>query len=95
MNETKKARAFPKDRTDFKNVETHILKNSIPDERVLRPRVNRIDDLNKLADEIKSTPTAIVNFLVDVGLECFEKSIPKLKDEIKKNVAKKIKGLLK
>lgn len=82
-------------RTNFENVEIHIPKNSIPDDRVLRPRVNRIDDLNKLADDLKSTPTAIVNFLVDVGLECFERSIPILKDEIKKNVSKKLSKLLK
>lgn len=88
-------KVIDKQRSDFSNVETHILKNSIPEDRVLRPRVNRIDDLNKLADEIKSTPTAIVNFLVDVGLECFERSLPKLKEEIKKNVSKKISKILK
>ena len=83
------------DRKNFEHVETKINHNAIPDDRVLRPRVNRIDDLNKLADEIKSTPTAIVNFLVDVGLECFERSIPKLKDEIRKKVSKKINLLIK
>ena len=88
-------KVIEKQRTDFSKVETHILKNPIPDDRVLRPRVNRIDDLNKLADEIKSTPTAIVNFLVDVGLECFERSLPKLKEEIKKNVSKRISKILK
>jgi len=95
MNSDKEKRADPKPRTDFKNVAINIPKSPIPDDRVLRPRVNRIDDLNKLADEIKSTPTAIVNFFIDVGLECFERSLPKLKDAIKKNVDKKIKGLLK
>lgn len=95
MNLDKEKRADPKPRTDFKNVEIKINRNSIPDDRVLRPRVNRIDDLNKLADEIKSTPTAIVNFLVDVGLECFERTLPKLKEEIKKDVSKKLVKLLK
>ena len=94
MSNTKKER-YVKDRTNFKNVATEIKATAIPEERVLRPRVNRIDDLNKLADEIKSTPTAIVNFLIDVGLECFERSIPKLKDEIKKNAERKMRGLLK
>jgi hypothetical protein len=84
-----------RDRTDFKNVEIKIPKNPIPEDRVLRPRVNRIDDINRLADEIKSTPTAIVNFLIDVGLECFERTLPKLKDEIKKTAEKKISKLLK
>jgi hypothetical protein len=93
LDETK--RADPKPRKDFKNVAIKLPKNSIPEEVVLRPRVNRVDDLNKLADELKSTPTAIVNFLVDVGLECFERSIPRLKDEVKKRVSKKLTKLLK
>ena len=94
MSNTKKER-YVKDRTDFKNVTINIPTNPIPEDRVLRPRVNRIDDINRLADEIKSTPTAIVNFLVDVGLECFERAIPKLKDEIKKSAANKLKKFLK
>lgn len=95
MNLDKEKKADPKPRTDFKNVAINIPKNPIPDDRVLRPRVNRIDDLNKLADEIKSTPTAIVNFLVDVGLECFERAIPKLKDEVRKAATKKLEKFLK
>lgn len=95
MNLDKEKRVDPKPRKTFKNVAINIPKNSIPDDVVLRPRVNRVDDLNKLADELKSTPTAIVNFLVDVGLECFERSIPKLKDEVKKQVSKKLTKLLK
>ena len=95
MNLDKEKKAAPKLRKTFKNVEINIPKNSINDDVVLRPRVNRVDDLNKLADELKSTPTAIVNFLVDVGLECFERSIPKLKDEVKKQVSKKLTKLLK
>jgi len=94
MSNTKKER-YVKDRTDFKNVEINIPKSPVPEDRVLRPRVNRIDDINRLADEIKSTPTAIVNFLVDVGLECFERAIPKLKDEITKSAAKKLEKFLK
>ena len=94
MSNTKKEK-YVKDRTDFKNVAINIPKNPIPEDRVLRPRVNRIDDINRLADEIKSTPTAIVNFLVDVGLECFERAIPKLKDEIKKTATKKLERFLK
>ena len=39
------------------------------EKNILRPRVNRLEDLNKLAEELKSTPTAIVNFCVDVGIE--------------------------
>jgi hypothetical protein len=94
MSNTKEFRKV-KDRTDFKNVAKDIPHFANYTDQVLRPRVNRVDDINKLANEIKSTPTAIVNFLVDVGLECFERSIPKLKDEIKKNVDKKLKKLLK
>lgn len=82
-------------RTEFKNVATEIKHfNNIPDYEY-RPRVNRIEDLMKLAEEIKSTPNGVVNFLVDIGLECFERAIPKLKEEVKKEVSKKIIKLLK
>ena len=82
---------FTKDRTDFKNVEKKIPHFSDYADQVLRPRINRVEDLNKLADEIKSTPTAIVNFLVDVGLEVLERG----KDGMKKELEKKLKKLLK
>ncbi len=95
MNLNKEKRADPKARSDFKNVEKEIPHFSNYSDQVLRPRINRADDLKKLADEIKSTPTAIVNFLIDVGLECFERTLPKLKDEIKKTAEKKISKLLK
>jgi hypothetical protein len=95
MNLDKEKRADPKPRSYFKNVEKKIPHFSNYDDTVLRPRINRVEDLNKLADELKSTPTAIVNFLVDVGLECFERSIPRLKDEVKKQVNKKLTKLLK
>ena len=45
-----------------------------PEKKTLRPRVDRIDDLNRLADQLKSTPTAIVNLCVDVGIEVLERS---------------------
>lgn len=81
-------------RTDFKNVETKINHSAIP-EYTYRPIIDNVERLNRIADEIKSSPNTLVNFLVNVGLECFERSIPKLKDEIKKNVEKKITKLLK
>ena len=81
-------------RKNFKNVEIKIPKNPIPDYEY-RPRVNRIEDIMKIAEEIKSTPNGIVNFLVDVGLECFERAIPRLKEDLKKEVSKKIIKLLK
>ena len=62
-----------------------------PGKNFLRPRVNRLEDLNKLADELKSTPTAIVNFCVDVGIEVLARS----KDEMVKHFKDVIKGKLK
>ena len=58
-----------------------------PEKRTLRPRVDRIDDLNRLADQLKSTPTAIVNLCVDVGIEVLERS----RDEMIKYFEAKIK----
>jgi hypothetical protein len=90
MNLDKEKRADPKPRSDFKNVEKKIPHFSNYDDTVLRPRINRVEDLNRLADEIKSTPTAIVNFLVDVGLEIMERG----KDGMKKELEKKLTKLL-
>jgi hypothetical protein len=94
MNLDKEKRADPKPRKTFKNVEINIHKNPISDYEY-RPRVNRLEDIMKLAEEIKGTPNGVVNFLVDIGLECFERAIPKLKDDLKKEVSKKISKLLK
>ena len=92
--DAKKVRSYPKERSDFKNVETKINHNAIP-EYTYRPIIENFERLNKIADEIKSSPNTVVNFLVNVGLECFERSIPRLKDEIKTNVEKKIRLYLK
>ena len=64
---------------------------TINQERVIRPRIKRIDDLNRVADQIKSSPNQIVNFFVDVGLDCFEDQLPKLTEQIKKSINKKLK----
>jgi hypothetical protein len=77
--------------TNFNSVKMIIPHISNYNDVVLRPRINRVEDLNRLADEIKSTPTAIVNFLVDVGLEIMERG----KDEMKKELQKKLMKLLK
>ncbi len=62
-----------------------------PDKNILRPRVKRLEDLNKLAEELKSTPTAIVNFCVDVGIEVLSRS----KDEMIKHFKAVLKNKLK
>ena len=78
-------------RKSFKKVETDLNHTPDIDDRVLRPRVNRIDDLNRLSDEIKSTPTAIVNFLVDIGLEVLERGTAGMKKELSKKIQKLLK----
>jgi len=78
-------------KTNFNDVEKKIPHFSNYEDQVIRPRINRVEDLQKLADEIKSTPTAIVNFLVDVGLEILERG----KDGMKKELEIKLKKLLK
>ena len=62
-----------------------------PEKHILRPRVNRLEDLTKLADELKSTPTAIVNFCVDVGIEVLSRS----KDEMIKHFKEVMQSKLK
>lgn len=61
------------------------------EKKQLRPRVDRLEDLQKLADELKSTPTAIVNFCVDVGIEVMSRS----KDEMIKHFKDVLKNKLK
>lgn len=60
------------------------------EKHILRPRVNRYDELNKLAEELKSTPTAIVNFCVEVGIEVLSRS----KDEMIKHFKDVLKNKL-
>ena len=79
-----------KNRTSFKNVETQIHSSPIPDE-TLRPRINSVDEIKKLAEDLRSSPTAVVNFLVDTGLEVLTRS----KEEIKQEMIKKLRRLLK
>lgn len=61
-----------------------------PDKNVLRPRIQNIEELIKLAEELKSTPTAIVNFCVDVGIEVLTRS----KDEMIKHFKEVLKDKL-
>jgi len=77
-------------RKDFKNVETKIPGTRIFDNRY-RPEITNTERLNKLSDEIKSSPQAIVNFFVDIGLEVLERGT----NGMKKELAKKIQKLLK
>ena len=77
-------------RKDFKNVETKISSARIFDNRY-RPEITSTESLKRLSDEIKSSPQAIVNFFVDIGLEVLERGT----DGMKKELAKKIQKLLK
>jgi hypothetical protein len=85
---------YKKPKTDFKNVEIKLPHNS-DYKYEYRPIIEQVERLNRLSDELKANPKTVVNFLIDVGLECFERSIPRLKDEINSKVQKKMKGLLK
>lgn len=92
MNIDKEKRADPKQRSDFKNVA-----KDLPgfNNYLYRPVIDQVERLLKISNEVKLNPNVVVNFLVDVGIECFERSIPILKDEIKKTVNKKISKILK
>jgi len=59
-----------------------------PEKNILRPRIQNINELIKLAEELKSTPTAIVNFCVDVGIEVLTRS----KDEMIKHFKEVLKN---
>ena len=60
------------------------------EKNTLRPRINRLEDLIKLSEELKSTPTALVNFCVDVGIEALSRS----KDEMIKHFKEVLKTKL-
>jgi hypothetical protein len=83
-------RAKTKDRTNFKNVDKDIPHFANYTDPVLRPVIKRVDELNRLADEISSSPTAIVNFLVDVGLEVLTRGKDEMKKELKNQLTKKL-----
>ena len=57
----------------------------------IRPRITSSDRVKKLAEELRSSPTSIVNFFVDAGIEVLERS----KGEIKQELIKKLTKLLK
>lgn len=78
------------EKKDLCNNFTKKIKERIPDMYKYRPIIENFERLNKIADEIKSSPNSLANFLINVGLECFERSIPKLKEELKKNLNEKI-----
>ena len=56
-----------------------------------RARINRIEEVKKLADELKSSPTSIVNFLVDTGIEVLNRSKEELKVELRSKLLKLLK----
>ena len=59
-------------------------------EETVRPRITQSEKLKKLAEEMRSSPTSIVNFLVDTGIEVLNRS----KDEIKREYGKKLTKIL-
>jgi len=66
------------------------MKTKIENDFTIRPRINRVEDLKKIAEQIQASPTALVNFFTDVGLEVFERSLPIIKEEIKITIFKKL-----
>lgn len=57
----------------------------------LRPRINNVEQVKQLATRFKTSPTSVVNFLVNVGVEVMNRGL----DEIKKEYGTKLKDLLK
>jgi len=57
----------------------------------LRPRIKKIQEVKDLANRYKTTPTSIVNFLVDVGTEVLKRGA----DEIETKYRNKLRDLLK
>jgi len=51
-----------------------------------RAKINNIDKVKKLAEELRSTPTGVVNFLVDSGVEVLSRGSEEIKKEIKKRL---------
>lgn len=57
----------------------------------LRPRINNVEVVKQLADKLKTTPTSVVNFLVNVGAEVMNRGV----DEIKTEYTRRLKDFLK
>jgi len=52
----------------------------------LRPRINSAKEVKALADDLRSTPTALVNFIVDTGIEVLTRGKQEIKRELVNNL---------
>lgn len=65
------------------------MKNESP----LRPVIKRADEINKIADKLNSTPTAVANYCVNIFIDVCNEALPKIESEFKQallNISKKI-----
>lgn len=51
---------------------------------VLKPVIKQIDELNKLANQLNTTPTRIKNYCVKKFIEACNQYIPEMENDIKK-----------
>jgi hypothetical protein len=60
--------------------------NNTKDNYEFRPRINpeSAERVQKLGNDFKLSSQKLVNFFVNIGCECMERSLPVLEDSIKK-----------
>lgn len=53
-------------------------------ETVTRPVIKKTDELNKIANKLKTSPTSIANYCVDAFIEVCNQYIPEMEKDLKK-----------
>lgn len=66
------------------------MKNDNDYHYTFRPIIDQIDELNKLANEFKSSPTKLVNLFTEIGIEILKRSIQELEKDFEQKIIDKL-----
>lgn len=64
--------------------------NERTNEKIYRPKINYVDEVNKICNELKVAPADIINFFTETGIEVLNRALPIIKEDIKKEIQKKL-----
>lgn len=66
--------------------------SKFPDEYTFRPIVKKFQDLVDLANQIESSPTKLINFFAEVGIEVFKRSLNEFEKEFREKIQNNLRG---
>lgn len=75
----------------MKSKENSTNKFPDPGEYNFRPVVKKFAELVDLANQVQSSPTKLVNFFAEVGIEVFKRSLNEFEKEFRERINKTIK----